>query len=345
MKVLLTHHYFPPDFAGGGEYVVMETARGLLQRGIQVQVLTTGDSKITEYEGIPTVRLPIHRYAFNLVYPKILEMARGMDLIQTFNYHACLPSLQAGKRLGKPVVCVILGLCRNAWNKLRTPLLGPLWSFWEKYTLTRNFARVVFLSESSREQGVAMGVPAWRAAVNCPGIELEAYAPFPVKDDVVFFSGRLDGRRGVDNVLATARALPEVRFRIMGWGPQERKIRKTAPANVEILKFERGQPLRNAFGAARIFFLPTRAETFGLALVEAMASGCAVISSAELPFEGVRVHAEDREEMIGAVRKLWLDRETTARMGRLNIALAQQYSWERYTDRMLTTYSQVLNGS
>src|SRR5580693_4467204 len=59
MKVLLTHHYFPPDFAGGGEYVVLETARGLLQRGVDVRVLTTGDPRITEYEGIPTVRLPI----------------------------------------------------------------------------------------------------------------------------------------------------------------------------------------------------------------------------------------------------------------------------------------------
>jgi glycosyltransferase involved in cell wall biosynthesis len=149
----------------------------------------------------------------------------------------------------------------------------------------------------------------------------------------------------VDNVLATACALPEVRFRIMGWGPQERKIRQTAPPNVEVLKFERGQPLRDAFGAARIFFLPTRAETFGLAVVEAMASGCAVISSVQLPYEGVRINAEDRDEMIAAVRKLWFDREITARMGRLNVALAQQYSWESYTDRLLATYSQVLNGS
>jgi glycosyltransferase involved in cell wall biosynthesis len=345
MKVLLTHHYFPPDFAGGGEYVVLETARGLLQRGVDVSVLTTGDPRITEYEGIPTVRLPIHRYAFNLAYSKILEMARGVDLIQTFNYHACLPSLQAGRRLSKPVVCGILGLCRDAWNKLRTPVFGPLWAGWEKYILTRDFSRVMFFSDSCCEQGVAMGVPAWRSAVNCPGIHLNSYAPAPVKDDVVFFTGRLDGRRGVDNVLATARALPEVRFRLMGWGPREEKIRKAASPNVEMVKFERGRPLYDAFGAARIFFLPTRAETFGLALVEAMASGCAVISSADLGFEGVRIHPDDRDGMVEAVRTLWYDRQTTARMGRLNVALAQQYNWEHYTERLLTTYSQVLNGA
>jgi glycosyltransferase involved in cell wall biosynthesis len=345
MKVLLTHHYFPPDFAGGGEYVVMKTARGLLERGIDVQVLTTGDPRITEYEGIPTVRLPIHRYAFNLAYSKIRDMARGVDLIQTFNYHACLPSLQAGRQLGKPVVCGILGLCRDAWNNLRTPLFGPVWSAWEKYILTRDFSRVMFFSDSCCDQAAAMGVPAWRSAVNCPGIDLDAYSPAPVKDDVVFFSGRLDGRRGVDNVLATARALPDVQFRMMGWGPSEAKIRKTAPANVEMLKFERGQPLSRAFGKARIFFLPTRAETFGLALVEAMASGCAVISSVDLGFEGVRIRPDDHDGMVQAVRTLWDDRHATARMGHLNVALAQQYNWDRYTERLLTTYSQVLNGA
>jgi len=344
MKVLLTHHYFPPDFAGGGEYVVMETARGLRQRGVDVRVLTTGDPRITEYESIPTVRLPIHRYAFNLAYGKILEMARGVDLIQTFNYHACLPSLRVGKRLGKPVVCGILGLCRDAWSKLRTPVFGPFWSAWEKYILTRDFSRVMFFSPSCCEQALCMGVPARRSAVNCPGIDLDAYAPAPVKEDVVFFTGRLDGRRGVDNVLATARALPDVRFRLMGWGPSEEKIRRAAPRNVEMVRFERGGPLRKAFAAARIFFLPTRAETFGLALVEAMASGCAVISSADLGFEGVRIHPDDHEGMVQAVQTLWSDRDATSRMGRLNMALAQQYSWECYTERLLATYEQVLNG-
>jgi glycosyltransferase involved in cell wall biosynthesis len=344
MNVLLTHHYFPPDFAGGGEYVVLETARGLLRRGVNVRVLTTGDRRITEYEGVPTVRIPVHRYAFNLAYHKILEMAHGVDLIQTFNYHACLPSLRAGKKLRKPVVCFILGMCQDAWNKLRTPVLGPIWAAWERYTLTRDFSRVVFASEHSRDVGLSLGVEPRRSVVNCPGIELDSYGPASEKEDVVFFTGRLDERRGVDNVIATAQALPHVKFRIMGWGPLASRLPSMVPANVEVVPFERGEPLRRAFAAARIFFLPSRAETFGIALVEAMASGCAVISSANLEFEGVRVGANDRGPMVEAVSRLWKDRTATAYMGRRNVELAQQYSWDRYTRTMLNTYSQVLNG-
>ena len=345
MKVLLTHHYFPPDFAGGGEYVVMETARGLIRSGVDVRVLTTGDPQIGEYAGIETVRIPIHRYGFNFAFRKIREMAHGVDLIQTFNYHACLPSLSVGKELKKPVVCFILGLCQGAWNKLRTPVLGPLWSRWEKYMLTRDYSRVVFASEHSREVGLSLGVEPSRSVVNCPGIELRSYAPSPSKEDVVFFTGRLDERRGIDNVLATARALPGVKFRVMGWGPMENKLRKVAPANLEVLSFEREEPLRKSFASARIFFLPSRAETFGIALVEAMASGCAVIASAALQFEGIRIHPDDREGMKNAVVRLWNDKTETARMGSRNIELAQQYSWDRYTANTLDMYSQVLYGA
>jgi glycosyltransferase involved in cell wall biosynthesis len=141
--------------------------------------------------------------------------------------------------------------------------------------------------------------------------------------------------------------LPDVRFRVMGWGPQEEKIRRSAPPNVEVHHGQAGaggETLRRALAAARIFFLPTRAETFGLALVEAMASGCAVISSAGLPFEGAHIDPDDRDGMIRAVKRLWSDPEGSVRMGRRNIALAQQYSWENYTNRLLATYSQVLHG-
>jgi glycosyltransferase involved in cell wall biosynthesis len=236
-------------------------------------------------------------------------------------------------------------MCRDAWNKMRTPILGPIWSAWEQYVLTRKFSRVMFFSDFSRDQGLAMGVSEYRAAVNCPGIELDSYAPSPVKDDVVLFTGKFDARRGIDNVLETARALPDVRFRVMGWGPREEKIRRTAPPNVEILKFERGDPLRRAFGAARIFFLPTDAETFGLAVVEAMASGCAVISSVPLAFEGIHINTGDRHGMINAVKRLWRDPDTALQMGARNIALAQQYNWDRYTENLLAIYSQVLNGA
>ena len=62
LKILVTHELFMPDVSGGGEQIVYEYVKRLVARGHEVTVLTTGDPKIKEYEGIRTVRLPIPRY-------------------------------------------------------------------------------------------------------------------------------------------------------------------------------------------------------------------------------------------------------------------------------------------
>jgi glycosyltransferase involved in cell wall biosynthesis len=343
--VLLTHELFPPDFRGGGEYIAGRTAVSLRAKGVIVRVLTTGDPKIDGYEGVPTKRLPIHRYRFNFAVRAITESARDADLIHTFNYHACLPSLLAGRRLRKPVVCTILGLFRGAWREMRPPPWGAAWMAWERFLLTRAYDRVVFLSDYSREQGVALGVPSSRAVVHCPGIELERLRPAEVKEDVVLFASKLEVRKGVFDVLEAARALPHVRFRMIGWGPAESALRAGAPPNLEILSMMTGDPLRGELSKARVFLLPSRAETFGVVLAEAMASGCAIVSSVPLEFEGAHVPVGDVGALILALRRLWEDRPGTLEMGRRNRQSAARYSWERHAAGLLETYEPLLAGA
>jgi glycosyltransferase involved in cell wall biosynthesis len=342
MKVLLTHELFPPDFAGGGEYTVLETARGLMRRGVDVRVLTTGDPKIASYGDIPTVRLPIRRRSFNLAIPKIAEMAADVDLIQTFVYHAALPSWLAGKLRRKPVICTVLALFQEHWNTMRSPVAAVLYAKWEKFLITRDFNKVIFVSDFSRDQGLALGIPAGRAAVINPGIDAEAYGEDGLKEDVIFFTGKLEARKGIYEILAVARELPEMKFRIMGWGGEETKIKQLATPNVEFVPFERGRPLHRAFAKAKIFLFPTKAETFGLAPVEAMAAGCALISTVRFPFEGIRVTPDDVAGMVKAVRQLRNDPIEMERMGNRNRELAANYTWDRHVDRLLNVYSEVL---
>lgn len=342
MKILLTHERFAPDFAGGGEYVVLETARCLIESGIDVRVVTTGDPRITEYDGIETVRLPISRYRMHLATRQIAPYAHDVDLIHTFNYHACIPSLKVGRRAGKPVVCLIMGLFQQAWKEMRGPILGRVWMAWERYIVTRPYDRTLFASDFSREDGLALGVSPKRSVVTQPGIHVEDFAPAAIKDDVILFVGKLCARKGVDDLIAAAQALPEARFRLVGWGPRAKTLRSSAPPNVEILDFERGAKLREHFGKARIFLLPSRAETFGIALVEAMASGCAVISSVPLDFAGERVAAGDVPGLVAAIRRLWQDAALTTRLGAENVDKAKVHTWQRYATSLESLYREVL---
>jgi len=97
-----------------------------------------------------------------------------------------------------------------------------------------------------------------------------------------------------------------------------------------------------AFAGASIFFLPSRAESFGLVVVEAMASGCAIVSSVPLDYEGAHVRPGDIASMVHAIRRLWQDPQQLARMSQRNIETASRYSWDRFTSELLDTYQQIL---
>jgi glycosyltransferase involved in cell wall biosynthesis len=343
MKVLLTHEMFPPDFGGGGEYVVLRVTHGLREAGVDVRVLTAGAANITSFEGIPTTRLPISRYRFNLAVRTVLKNARDVDLIQTFSYHAVLPSLIAGRILKKPVVCYMLAFYPDLWRKLsKSPIVGQARVWWEHFLVTREYARIIFPTQDNLDRAIAAGIRPERALLNSPAIDLELYTASHPKEDAVLFSGKLEERKGIYDYLAVARALPHIPFRVMGSGPDEERVRRMASPNVEFIKFERGEPLRKAFAAARIFMLPSMGETFGLAVLEAMASGCAVISSVPLGFRGAHIRAGDQPGMTREVARLYGDRELTFQMGAANVKLASQFSWSQHIRTLLDVYSDVL---
>ena len=341
MKVLLTHERFMPDFGGGGEYIVEQTALHLAARGVHVHVLTTGDPNLDNYQGIPVTRMPIPRYRMNLMAGKIAKIAANSDLIHTFNYQACLPSLIAGARLRIPVVCTCLGLFGEAWLEMRGRLAGTAIRAWERFLLTRPYARMLFLSDYSQRDGIALGIDPSRVAVACPGFPSATFSS-DEREPLVLFAGKYEPRKGVFDVVAVARALPHVRFRMIGWGPEKEKLLQQAPPNLDVADKKTGDDYCRELARASIFFLPSKAETFGIALAEAMASGCAVVSSIPLEFEGVRVRAGDVGGMVEAVQRLWLSPAECRSAGQRNIKLAEQYTWTRYTDALMQTYLDVL---
>ena len=352
MKVLICHERYEPDFGGGGEVVVHKTAQSLRQLGIDVEVITSGDPDIREIDGIATRRLPISRYRFNLAGREVAEMAESADLIQTFNYHACLPALSAGRQTGKPVVCGVLGLFGDAWSSMRGPLTGRLFQAFERYLLLRKYTRIFFLSPFSRQQGLDLGVDPVRTFIAAPGVDNRVYRPAPDKQDFVLFAAKLDPRKGVDELVAVAKALPEVRFRVVGWGDHPCARPLWNLENVEMVPFNSGgraqsaddapDILQQSFAAARLFFFPSYAETYGMVLLEAMASGCAIVSTIDLGFEGRVVEPGDVNAMVTAIGELWDDREQSTAMGNANVGIAGKVTWEAYAETLQAAYREIL---
>lgn len=315
----------------------------LNRRGVAVSVLTTGAPAQSSHEGIPVHRLPVSRYRFNLAVGPIARAARQVDIIQTFTFHGCAPSWIAGRMTNTPVVCEVLGMFGREWLNMRGSLFGRLLWWWEQGLVRIPFQKIVYLSEFSHDMGPRSSKHRVRSMVNPPGIDHAACHQDDAKSTVLFV-GKLESRKGLDSVMEVARRLPEIPFEVVGWSDDLDRIRAGAPDNVKVLGMLSGGPLFDAYARARIFFFPSHAETFGLVIVEAMASGCAVVSSVPLEFEGHRVSAVDLDDMTDRVHALWEDPAKTSKMGEQNQRLAQQYTWENHVDRLLDTYEEILHG-
>jgi glycosyltransferase involved in cell wall biosynthesis len=343
MKVLMMTERFAPDFAGGGEVMTLETARLMRGKGCDLSVLTTGNPADTEYEGIPVRRLPTDRYRFNLCAQQATDAARGADLIHVCGFHACVPGLVAARRLSIPILWSLAALFGRTWREMKPPFVGVLWQWFEQWLVHRPFDGLHLFSDASRSLAVSMGADGANCFVIPMGIRYNDFAPRWPKDRTVLFSGKLEARKGIFELLEAAARLPQVRFEIVGWGPLEATLRARATANVTFHRFERGAKLREHFARASIFAMPSYVETFGLALVEAQASGCAIVSSVPLEFKGITIPPRDADALARAIETLWSDPAGTEQAGHENVALARQYDWERYADRLFAEYSRLID--
>ena len=182
--------------------------------------------------------------------------------MQTNNYHACLPSLKVARKRGLPIACFVHGLFGQAWRKMRGPIVGRAFEAFERYLVRRPYDRWIFPSEFALRAGVLAGARPERSVVVSPGVDLARHQPEAAKQDAVLFAGKLDVRKGIFEVLEAARRLPDVQFRIAGWGPLEERVRREKTANVELLGFLDGERMTAEFDRSRIFFFPSHAETF-----------------------------------------------------------------------------------
>jgi glycosyltransferase involved in cell wall biosynthesis len=340
MRVALVHERFPPDWGGGGEYVVLETARHLQSAGHEVTVITAGDPSQREFEGVRVVRIPVSRAAFNLQARAIARHARGVDLVHCFNYHGAWPGLRAARILGVPVVLEVLALFGGAWHGMKGPAAGLGYRAFEALLMRLPFDARIFLSEGSMRLAHAMAPARPGDAIVAPGIALADYRPAARKEGVVF-SGKFESRKGIGDVLEVARRLPRISFRAIGWGPEYESIAASAPANLKVEPFMTREALAQALAGARIFLFPSRAETFGLVVAEAMASGCAVVASAPIPFEGERVTPGDIGGIQAALERLDGDPARSASCGERNTILAREYDWNLHVRRLEEIYRSV----
>jgi glycosyltransferase involved in cell wall biosynthesis len=164
-----------------------------------------------------------------------------------------------------------------------------------RQALRRARAADLFLCfiEAARDHCLALGLEAERCAVVLPGVDTELFHPAdaPVAEPVALFASPLATNKGIDRVLAAhrlvRRRLPEARLEVLGRGPLEGLVRREAArpgSGVRYLGAGDHGRVAATLRRAAVFVTAPRPtpvwnEQFGLAYIEAMASGLPVVTT------------------------------------------------------------------
>jgi glycosyltransferase involved in cell wall biosynthesis len=179
------------------------------------------------------------------------------------------------------------------WENLVHQPLYHLPPYREAFRRSLDADLLICLVEAARDHLLEHGVEQSRIRVVLPGVDTRLFrpAPEPVREPVAVFVSPLARNKGIDTVLAAMRivrrAVPEARLVVMGSGPLEPLVRARAAdplSGVEYLGSGSPDAVARALRRGSVFVTAPRAtwkwnEQFGLAYVEAMASGLPVVTT------------------------------------------------------------------
>ncbi|TMB45993.1 MAG: glycosyltransferase family 4 protein [Chloroflexi bacterium] len=209
--------------------------------------------------------------------------------------------------------------------------------------------------------------PGYQMRVIPNGIDLDVYKPGvpPIRhlrDEKIniLFVGRLEKRKGLGDLLRAYRFIqtrvPHTRLIIVGDGPLrgtiESYIARHRLPNVIMAGYVPDSVKPRYFGSADIFCAPaTGAESFGIVLLEALASGLPVVAT-EVPGymsvlesgrDSITVQPRNWRELGASLVILARDADLRMRMGNYAHEKAQRYSWESVTADILHIYREALD--
>ncbi len=166
------------------------------------------------------------------------------------------------------------------------------------------------------------------------------------------YVGRLCAEKDIVRLKGLFSAVPGMRLAIVGDGPLRSELERRFEGTATVFTgYLQGADLASAYASADMFVLPSRTETLGLVLLEAMASGCPVVACRaggvpDAVEDGVTgfLFDPDREESLAAtVAEAWSSAGRLESVRRKALQEVERYSWARATSELRQMYCQVIH--
>ncbi len=370
-RILLVTPYFPPH-VGGVEYYVHNLARVLRRRlAKQVVIVTTaqGSRRVrrAEVDGMTIYRLPVVGRVSNTPvgtgwYPALRRLMAS-ERVELVNAHAPVPLFADVAALAAGALPFVLTYHSGPMSKGR-PLPDLLIGAYERLVLPRTAARADHVICCSDWVRSVFG-PVFGPSVTTisPGVDLEVFRPGDrALPDRVLFVGSLERGteyKGLDDLLRAVALLrvrrPGVRLVVVGDGDRrgsfEGMSRELGIGDaVTFMGTLAPAELAVQYQESALLVLPSRFESFGMVIAEAMACGRPVVATSVggIPglvadgVTGVLVPSGDVAALVVAVERVLGDERLATRLGAAGRdRVVAELSWETQADRTAAVFEQA----
>lgn len=296
-RVLMFVPQYPYPVVGGLEKQSHELARALIRRGVSVQVLSgkinADQSETDSVEGVPVSRVPWsgHRVvrALKASIAIAMHMWRRRGAFDVVHVHqhswVSLYVILIARLLGKPTLAKLANVGDFGLPGLRRGVLGRV-----KLSILLSSSAVVAMSRESLAELSSAGYPASRVVISPNGIKLNRFQQpghALSRPCQVVFAGRLNEEKQLGFLLTVwadiCRTNQDAHLHIWGQGPLDAALRRQAgdlgiERNVTFCGHVANVPER--LTEMDVFVLPSRAEGNSNAILEAMAAGIPIVSTA-----------------------------------------------------------------
>ena len=168
---------------------------------------------------------------------------------------------------------------------------------------------------------------------------------------LLLYVGRLGAEKEIDRIKPVLEAIPNARLALVGDGPHREALKMHfAGTPTNFVGYLGGVDLASAYASADAFIFPSRTETLGLVLLEAMAAGCPVVAARsggipDIVSDGVNGYLFDPTDDQGAIAatKRLLENQQERETLRQNArSEAERWGWGAATRQLQNYYSSVV---
>ncbi|MBD1810075.1 glycosyltransferase [Microcoleus sp. FACHB-SPT15] len=344
------------------------TVEHLQRNGDQVLVVSP-DGGLTEYKGAkiygvsgfplplyPELKLALPRPSIGVALEKFQP-----DLIHVVNPAVLgLGGLYYAKMMQLPLVASYHTHLPQYLHHYGLGMLEGV--MWELIKVSHNQAQLNLCTSTAmvqqlREHGIER-LDLWQR-----GVDIETFYPELAslemrshlsqghpESPLLLYVGRLGAEKEIDRIKLVLDAIPGARLALVGDGPNRNALEKHfAGTPTHFVGYLTGKELGSAFASADAFIFPSRTETLGLVLLEAMAAGCPVVAARsggipDIVTDGVNGYLFDPADEEGAIKatQRLLDNQEERETLRQNARMeAERWGWAAATRQLQNYYRSV----